>query len=108
MSWKRLATIPLIVAANGWSWLSYVLTGFPADKEVYRDRYWGWMAEDMEEHWQALAHPQEGRFHELKNVGVEYCRAHAQPAMKSLCMFLMIGWIGWVISTAALLLSFWL
>jgi hypothetical protein len=108
MSWKRLATIPLIIAANGWSWFSYLLSGFPSDKEVYRAHGWGWFHPDMQDHWDDLDQPEVSYFHELKNVGVEYCRAHSQPAMKSLCMFLMIGWIGWVISTLALLLSLFL
>lgn len=103
MSWKRLVTIPLIYLANGYSWLTYMLMGYPDDKAQYMKDMWGWNAPDMQEHWHSLS-TGTSRFHELKNVGVEYARAHAQPAMKSTAMFLMIGWIGWVISTLALLL----
>lgn len=92
MSWKRLITIPLILLANGWSWLTYQVSGYPSDKEVYRANAWQWLDPDMHEHWESLE--KSWSFHELKNVGVEYCRLHAQPAAKSLSMFLMLGWIG--------------
>ena len=104
MSWKRLRKIPLIVLANGWSWFSYLLTGFPSDKEVYRADRWGWLGQDMNRHWEDLENPQSSYFHELKNVGVEYARSHAQPAMKSLCMFLVLGWLGCFVSTSLLVL----
>lgn len=104
MNWQRLSTILLSVLANGWSWFSYLLTGFPADKEVYRDHAWGWLNPNMDVPWAEYdANP---GFHELKNVGVEYCRANAQPAMKSLCMFLMLGWIGCFIFALLSLLLF--
>lgn len=105
MSWKRLRKIPLIVLANGWSQLSYLLKGWPSDKEVYRADAWGWLAPDMQEHWEQLEKDGASTFHELKNVGVEYCRGHSQVACKSLCMFLVLGWVLWVISTLALAFS---
>jgi hypothetical protein len=108
MSWKRVIKIPLILAANAWSWGSYVLGGFPQDKEVYRVHLWNWLSPDLEEHWLALERSGSETFHELKNVGVEYARLHAQPAMKSLCMFLVLGWSLWVISTLALVFSLFL
>lgn len=91
---KRLITIPLIILACGWSWLTYLLTGFPRDKVLYKLDAWNWLSPDMDVHWNELERTSDRRFHELKNVGVEYARLHAQPAMKSLCMFLMLGWIG--------------
>ena len=94
MSWKRLTNVPLILVANGWSWLTYLLSGFPPDKVQYMLDGWNWLSPDMEPHWIALESTSDRRFHELKNVGVEYARLHAQPAMKSLCMFLMLGWLG--------------
>lgn len=94
MPWKRLIKVPLVVAACGWSWASYLLIGHPADKVQYLQNAWNWLSPDLEEHWTQLENANGRTYHELKNVGVEYARAHAQPAMKSLCMFLMLGWLG--------------
>jgi hypothetical protein len=82
----RLPLLPLVWLACAWSWLTY-FGARPADKEVYWRHAWGWLSPEMEPHWTMLldsSAPGRGSaFHELKNIGAEYCRAWPQTAAKS-------------------------
>lgn len=86
---KRILLLPLVYLACAFSWASYV-AGRPADKEVYWRDAWGWLSPEMEPHWRLLfdrGDPARGStFHELKNIGAEYCRAWPQTAAKSFAL----------------------
>lgn len=86
-SWGRLALLPVIFAAGAFSWGTYVTGNLPADKRSYWKNFWGWLSPAMEPHWTLLGdvdHPErKSTFHEVKNIGAEYCRAWPQTAYKA-------------------------
>ena len=90
----RILTLPLVYLACALSWASY-FAGRPADKQVYWRNAWGWLSPEMEPHWRLLFDrraPERGStFHELKNIGAEYCRAWPQTAAKSFALLSMLA-----------------
>jgi hypothetical protein len=92
--WGRILLAPIVVAAGGWSWLTYVFGALPDDKKVYWADAWGWNSEPMEYHWSYLHTPSlidgGSTYHELKNIGAEWARAWPQTAFKVLSMFILV------------------
>jgi hypothetical protein len=95
--WGRLLLAPVVIAACGWSWLTYVFGGLPSDKKVYWADAWGWDSPEMWHHWAMLrgSHPafaaeRVSTFHELKNIGSEWARAWPQTAVKVLSMIIVV------------------
>ena len=103
-TWGRLLLIPVIITACGWSWFTYVLGKVPADKRSYWADNWGFTSPEMEVHWAYLqgapgvTEYNEGTYHELKNIGAEWCRAWPQTAAKVLSMFIGILVTLWLIT----------
>lgn len=105
-TWGRIVLVPAVFAACAFSWATY-LKDRPADKQVYWRNLWGWNSPEMQPHWDNLSgeHP-DGRkstFHELKNIGAEYCRFWPQTAAKAgsflasiLALAALIGGLSWV------------
>jgi ABC-type phosphate/phosphonate transport system permease subunit len=87
--WGRILLAPVVVAAGGWSWLTYVFGSVPDDKKVYWSGNWGWLSIPMVTPWHELANA-ESVFHELKNIGAEWARAWPQTAFKVLSMFILV------------------
>ena len=97
-SWPgRLALLPVVALAGAFSWATYFVNGVPDDKKSYWANCWGWLSPEMEPHWIVLADKhtpgRKSTFHEIKNIGSEYCRAFAQTAYKagSLLLWLSLG-----------------
>lgn len=108
--WGRVALMPVVLGALAWSQFTYLLFGIPKDKVALYDKYIGWLEPEMDQYWQAyLAAKDAGqKFHELKNIGVEWTRANAQPVAKAgalLLTVLVVLWLGSISLSAYLLLS---
>jgi len=107
-AWGKVALVPVIISACAWSQLTYLLFGVPKDKVQLYDKYMGLLEPEMDPHWQALVDAKDSGqvFHELKNVGVEWTRANAQPCAKffSLILILLVIWCIVSISLSAFLL----
>jgi hypothetical protein len=96
--WGRILLAPIVVAAGGWSWLTYVFGALPLDKKQYWRDAWGWDGAAMGLAWSELISG-ESVFHELKNIGAEWARAWPQTAFKVLSMFILLL-VGMVIGLA--------
>ncbi len=95
----KLLLIPVVIAACAWSWLTYLVTGFPDDKKAYRANAWGWLSKAMDPAWADFANREDSTlFHELKNLGAEWARAWPQTAAKAGSLFIVLnGLIGLVL-----------
>jgi hypothetical protein len=105
----RLWLVPVVFGACAWSQFTYIFSGVPKEKKPLYDNWIGWTEREMERHWQELlasGTPDNSIFHNLKNVGVEWMRANAQPAAKLGSLLLYLGWSLWVISTLVFSLLF--
>lgn len=101
-TWGKKLLVPVIILACGWSQFTYLLFGIPKSKQALYDKYMGLLEPELDPHWQALANASDSGqvFHELKNVGVEYTRANAQPAAKFFSMILILLVLQWCVSTS--------
>jgi hypothetical protein len=85
--WGRFVLLPVVFCAGAFSWGTYAVRGVPDDKKAMWKNCWGWLSPQMEEHWDMLADTEfpgrKSTFHELKNIGSEYCRVWPQTAYKA-------------------------
>lgn len=89
----KLLLIPVVIGACAWSWFTYIFDR-PADKDVYWKYCWGWLSPPMQSAWDDWRE-RTSTFHELKNLGAEWCRAWPQTAAKAgSFLFVLNGLLG--------------
>ena len=94
----RVLLIPAVYIACGYSWLTYLVFGFPDDKAHMPKDFWGWLGSSMAPHWADWEARDKGVFHELKNLGSEWVRLDAQRAAKlGAFLFVSNGIVGLVV-----------